>query len=560
MRPILAALVLFAAQTVAPPRDPTTPPPAPAGTGIIRGRVVTDTGAPIRRALVTINGTALGRGPAASRTVYTNAQGRYELRNLPPGAYSVSARPNQYQGQYLSAVTPRAPSGEPLRVTVTAEQPVVEGYDLTLRRAGVIAGRLVDENGDPVSGVYIQASRFEDPPNRGVGSAQMSDELGRYRIFGLTDGDYKVMARPSTNGDWMQPAEGQSLGFLETYYPGTHSRADAGRIRVRIGQETAAGDLQLTRVRAMRVSGIVYDSQGAPAGGSNRTILTFTKAGGSMGMGLDAQGRFFIREPQAPGTYRVVARKADETGENTLEYGSVAVTLVDSDIDDVVVNMKPTVNVAGSVVFEPAPPATLRADSLTINAHPKDRSVNTQLFIRTALVGADRAFTVRRIAGEWLLRPSGPGLTGWFLKAIMLGSEDITDVPTEFKAEDSGRIQVVFTNRASELSGIVTNDKGEPVTSCRIVLFGEDKATWFGSSIRTRIGWPGPARDGRFSFKGLRPGRYYLIALPPERAIDEMSVDAAILGSLVREATALVLGDDEQRVVDLKLASKEGGL
>jgi hypothetical protein len=566
MRPILAALVLLAAsldvardrQAVAPPRDPgSTPAPPSSGTGIIRGRVVAaDTSVPVRRALVTITGAGLGRGAAASRTVYTDAQGRYELRNLPPGVYLVTARPSQYQGQYLSAVLPRTPSGDPPRVTVTADRPV-EGYDFVLRRAGVIAGRLVDENGDPVSGVYIQASRFEDPPNRGTGYAQMSDELGRYRIFGLTDGDYRVMARPSSSGDSIQPGEGQSLGFLETYYPGTHAREEAGRLRVRIGQETAAGDLPLTRTRAMRVSGIVYDAQGAPAGGANRAMVTLARAGGGTGIGLDPQGRFFFREPQAPGTYRLIARRADESGETTVEYGSVAITLIDKDIDDAVVTMKPTVSVAGSVVFEPAPPSTLGTDFLSIGAQPKDRSIPTQMFIRSAPVGADRTFTVRRIGGEWLLRPSGRALSGWFLKAIMLGNDDITDVPTEFKSEDSGRLQVVLTNRASELSGTVTNDKGEAVSG-RVVLFGEDKASWFGASIRSRMIFPG--RDGRFSIKGLRAGRYYLIALPHERGITEQDLDAAILGALVREATALVLGDDEQRVVDLKLASKEGGL
>jgi hypothetical protein len=308
----------------------------------------------------------------------------------------------------------------------------------------------------------------------------------------------------------------------------------------------------------MRVSGIVYDSQGAPAGGGNRTMLSFTRAGGGMGMGLDAGGRFFIREPQAPGSYRVIARKSDESGETTLEYGSVAVTLVDRDIDDVVVSMKPTVNVTGRVVFEPAAPAMPPADALTISAQPKDRSVNTQLFIRSAPVGPDLAFTVRRIAGEWLLRPSGRLLEGWALKAVMLRGADITDVPTEFKGEDSDHLQIVLTDRASELSGSVTNDKGEPVVSSRIVLFGEDKSSWFTSSIRYRFAFSG--REGRFLLRGLRPGRYYLIAVPPERGLSEQSVDAGILGSLVREATVLVLGEDEKRVVDLKLASKEGGL
>jgi hypothetical protein len=219
--------------------------------------------------------------------------------------------------------------------------------------------------------------------------------------------------------------------------------------------------------------------------------------------------------------------------------------------------MKPTVNVAGRLDFEPAAPAALPADALSIGVQPKDRSVNTQLFIRAAPVASDLTFTMRRMAGEWLLRPSGRALSGWALKAVMLGDTDITDVPTEFKAEDSGRLRVLLTDRASELAGSVTNDKGQPA-ACRVVLFGEDKATWFSASIRFRLGFAG--RDGRFSVKGLRPGRYYLIALPPERPIDDQSVDAAMLGSLIREATVVVLGDDEQRVVDLKLASKEGGL
>ena len=211
--------------------------------------------------------------------------------------------------------------------------------------------------------------------------------------------------------------------------------------------------------------------------------------------------------------------------------------------------MKPTVTLTGRVVFDGTAPPVPGTDGLGIDAQPKNQSMNTQLFLRRAPVAADLTFTLRRVAGELLLRPGG-NFGSWVLKAVMLGNQDITDVPTEFRAEDSGRVQLVLTNRASELTGRVTGEKGEPAASSSVVLFSEDRATWFGSSSRVRTTRTRP--DGGFSLMGPA-GRYYLIAVPLARAIDNRNVDAAALAALVRDATALVLGEDEQRQVDLKM-------
>ena len=37
-------------------------------------------------------------------------------------------------------------------------------------------------------------------------------------------------------------------------------------------------------------------------------------------------------------------------------------------------------------------------------------------------------------------------------------------------------------------------------------------------------------------------------------------IDAAALEPLLREATAIVVGEDEQRVIDLKVAASSGGM
>ena len=142
-------------------------------------------------------------------------------------------------------------------------------------------------------------------------------------------------------------------------------------------------------------------------------------------------------------------------------------------------------------------------------------------------------------------------IPGQYLKAVLLGDRDITDADG-VGADDSGRVRVVLTNRASGLSGTVTNDKGEPVKSSNVVLFSEDRAAWFNASTRFRTVF---TQGGRFDIKGLRPGRYYLVALPSARRVNEYTMDAAVLDALVHEATTVVLGEDEQRVVDLKLAA-----
>jgi Carboxypeptidase regulatory-like domain len=73
--------VLSVHETVAqtPPRDTSQ---QRGGSAVIRGRVLAaDTGLPLQRAVITCGSSSLG----VSRTVWTDAQGRYEISGLPAG-------------------------------------------------------------------------------------------------------------------------------------------------------------------------------------------------------------------------------------------------------------------------------------------------------------------------------------------------------------------------------------------------------------------------------------------------------------------------------------------
>ena len=540
MRVIVALSLAFILEQA--PRDTPagTVPPAARGTGIIKGRVVSaDSGTAVHRAIVTI-----GSPGARPRDIYTDVRGNFEARNLPAGEYSVTARPNAYQAQFLAPpATPPAPDGSPRRVALAAGQ-TIEWHDIVLPRAGAIVGRVVDEYGEPISGVGVIAQRPGEARPFAAGSGQTSDEFGRYRVYRLPPGEYELVARPHAFPD--ARGDGPQLGFVETYYPNTVSRQESVRVKVRSGQETTVADLQLASARLLRITGIVVSSQ--PGRGDSLPMVGLSREGGGMSRGVDADGRFeFDRLP--PGVYRLSGRRLSANRESTIEYGSVPLTLTDADAD-VVITMKPTVAVAGRVTFDGSAAAPVQPGALWVGPSVPQRFQYQDLLIPRARVGDDFGFEMRDLAGELLLRPSGVP-NGWMLKAVLLGGDDITDTPREFRAEDSDRLQIVLTARWAELSGTVTDDKGQLVRSGTVVLFSDDRAAWFAESTRLRAA--PVTRDGRFMLRLTRPGRYQVVTLPPDVRWDYQQIDRALLEQYAAEATAVVIGEDERRQIDLKV-------
>jgi hypothetical protein len=494
----------------------------------------------VRRAIVTLGGVA-GQRFGPPRTTFTGGDGTYEFKGVAAGTYSVMVRPNSFQAQYTNALVIS-------RITLADGE--VKEVNSALQRAGAIVGRVVDELGEPLSGISVTIVGVD---RRGVSSAaQLSDEFGRYRIFHLLPGNYYVKAQAQSGLD------PDNVGFLDTFYPATYRREDATLVRVRGGQDTEIGDLRLTRARMMHIQGAVVDSQGRPAPpGLTRVALDYREGAGGgsrMERNPDTQSGFlFDRRP--PGNYTISAWIRGEDTDDANEFAAMTVMVTDSDVEDVVIATKPTVNVTGQIVFESGAPP-LKPGAVTVNLAAVNPRAMSFTQTHPATVGADLQFTIRRIGGEFMLRPAGLP-ERWILKAVLRGTDDITDKPVEFRAEDSGRVRVIVTNRWASITGTISNDRGEPMRDYRVVVFSEDRAAWFGRATRFRIA--GVMQDGRFAARGLPGGRYYVAAVPIARMISDFEIDAAFLEPLVKDATFVVLGDDEERQVDLKVAAGSGG-
>jgi protocatechuate 3,4-dioxygenase beta subunit len=283
----LVAILLWssvaAAQVQAPPIPP--PPgflPAPprdttkTGTAVIRGHVFdASTGQPLRRAQV----RAFSPELRENRATTTDANGAYELKELVAGRYQLNASKGSFVQLQYGQSRPFEP-GKPLEL---ANGQTVERVDFNLPRGGIIAGRILDEFGDPTSDVQVMAMRYQYVQGRRqlgpAGRIASTNDIGEYRLFALPPGQYYISARAMGNLNFVDTQSDDRSGYAPTYYPNAASVADAQRVTVAVGQTLTDINLSLSPTRLARVAGTAVDSEGKPLAGAFVMMISVAGSG-----------------------------------------------------------------------------------------------------------------------------------------------------------------------------------------------------------------------------------------------------------------------------------------
>jgi hypothetical protein len=532
----LAALLALVVSVPAVPQTGGRQPAADTGTirGVVRD---SDTGRPIRRAQVSIaRVNPLPGVPPIS--VSSDSQGRFEARDVPDGAYHVTAS----RAGYLRMQYGQRTAGE-RGLTVEVGGGAIEVIDIVLPRAGILSGRIIDDLGEPYPGVRVDALAMRytlgqrQPSPAGVA---ITDDLGNFRIAGLAPGTYHIAA--STTETW-RTEKNETFGYATTFYPGG-AIDQAQAVTLEASEHRRDLDFSLQAIRAARIRGRVQRENGEPAAGAS-VPLAYSYPGSVMTAGMRmvrtaADGSFEFRDVPG-GTYSVGGGNAEQI-----------VTVAGEDIDGILLTPRTGSQVSGVVTTDEgtAPPFPVSGVRVLLEA-PARGVLPT---VRVVQVEADWSFALRGLGGPFLFRLMGLP-DGWMVRSVHRGDTEITDaawdVPTGGRTFSDLRIEV--TQQVGRLSGSVVEASGAPTSSATVLVFADDEMLWYPYSRFTRTARP--SADGRFRIERLAAGRYLAVA----RAYveDGQWDDRSFLASLRDDAEAFTLSEGGSHALTLRLPPRQ---
>ncbi len=305
----MRAILLSCAITLALPTLPVIAQ-SRAGNAQVVGRIIdAQTNAPVAGARVSV--TPVFRGtrdprfrPPASGTpggalnTVTDADGRFVLDDVPLGEVRVAAHKPGFADPVAQPVMTRA-----------GWETVVNFF---LRQGGVLSGRILDQRGEPLSGIRVMVMRRilgrDDLAMGGPGS--VSDRVGEFRLDGLAAGEY-ALTGSAQSGIPLRgiDAGGARMTWAPTYYPGTANQSEAQSLTLSQGETVTGLEFRMIAAPVFRVTGIAVDESGMPVadavvslertrtsrqGFPARLAIDHTKSDGTFAIGGVIAGTYIV--------------------------------------------------------------------------------------------------------------------------------------------------------------------------------------------------------------------------------------------------------------------------
>jgi hypothetical protein len=480
--------------------------PAQKGLPVMHGMVVDVEDHPIVGATV-----SLSRLPSAMPvgTTTTGSDGEFSLEGVTPDIYRLTAESVDSQ---LSAWMP---------VVFTGEYDSRE-MKLVMRGAGIVSGRVLDENDEAISGARVEVLRLPSDPMpiaAPTSGAILADATGKYRLVGMPPGQYLVRADVHFQKGRTQ--------YPVTYYPGVTDADAAALLTVPAANEISNIDIRLAPV-GVRVRGRIIGEVAKPpqfaliprtSSEINTPLPTIATGDGKNAfevLGV-APGAYYLYYFVNINPLSTVSPQANNplTSESKVRWARTAINVGAEDLENVTIVIAPPGRIQGRIAIAPdsTEPDTLDfstiklsigyAESIPPFGSPPPR-VSPELDERGQ-------FELPHVP-EGLLRIQELDLPdGWFLSEIRQDGQDVSSSSLSIAAGQNFSAEVVISNRGGTLVGTVLDPDKNPLPSSRYVLLPEDP--WRRSNpLFMKSG--SSYEKGGFHIESLSPGEYMLIAFP----------------------------------------------
>jgi hypothetical protein len=500
--------------------------------GSVEGKVVNSvTGESVKKAVVTIH-------DRTNRYVYfttTDQSGKFHIDNVQPEKYVASADAEGYANSR---------SVSDARLFTVGTEPL-SGVEVAIAPLGVITGKVVDEDGEPLDGVTIVALRTSyNGGNKTLQqvSAAQTDDRGIYRMFDMQPGKYYLSAQPQRQFRMIAPQNAERThstipeeAYGVTIYPGVTEISQTSAHVLGPGADWTGADFKLHRKPAYHIRG---RANGLNVGGGRGNVQAqpcnpepMPWAGGLQNI-VGRQDGSFDLAGAVSGTYCLTVREPGRGGLALMQ----PVTVNNADVNNVTLNPPASFSVKGTVTIEGMPPANMPTVGISLRSADGNQQQHAQ-------VAAGSAFQIDYIfpGKHTVILPSMPM---FYIKSILYGSQDVSSglIPD---VEPGGLLAITVGTDPGEIDGTVQLGTVESGTPVLVVAVPDDAH----ADRRDLMRVTNSSAEGTFKLQGFAPGDYKVLALATQDYEDGQNRD--LLRLLDGKATTVTVhaGGHEQASV-----------
>jgi hypothetical protein len=493
------------------------------GAGSIEGHVFNLlTGEPLRKATVTLTAAEI------RLTDVTDAAGKFAFSGLPTATYRLSAN----RAGFLEHAARRP--------VVLGDTAAVTDSEIRLPPQGVIAGRVLDEDGDAMAGagltifkqVYRNGKKLW---NSTTGSR--ADEGGEYRFANLPPGRYiiRVYSQGQQAAD-NRYGDHPKMFYAPAYYPNAPNQPAAVPVEVGVGAEIRSLDIHLFKVASpsspsIHVAGKVV---GAPPGSTIDVGLHGQDDGACGGSGSAGPPDYAFDMTTHPGQCTLMAHVFSGGPE---AYARAPLSVV-RDVTGLVVALAPAVKIAGSFMVAESTAQGVKLQGLKVwlidplNVSHLIRSDASGRFTSVESLSPDRHLL--EVEPDWL--PDG-----CYLREIRQAGQEISI--DAFEPRSSEPLEFILSNTAGKISGYVVDADGKPFPIAKVTLIP--------ANPKSRAVDQSVDENSNFAIGHLRPGKYTLFAR--EEIDDDLWQDPDFRKKYENRGTEVTVGPSEIQNVQLRV-------
>ena len=506
------------------------PPTPPGDLCTLEGQVFdASTGQPLRKATISLNPTRMSPGMAAAPRSYgatTDAAGKFSVSGMEPGQYRVSASHASFLNMQYNARQPNGP-GTPLEL---ARGQKMTGVDFHLTPHGIIAGHMLDEDGDPLQNVQIQVMRMTW--NRGRKQLQPStgtnsNDLGEYRLSGIVPGKCYLSAtyRGRMMGmDFNFNAAGapqQQEDYVTTYYPGVTDIAAAVPMDMKPGQQLQGINLKLAKVHTVSIKGTVINTLAPPPvpeqlpGRGNVRIngnvqLEPRNSLSPQGMmtqnsGVNQNGTFEFPSV-APGSYNLIAITNGVNGASR-HATTMPIDVGNANVEGLSLTINPGVTVSGHIRVDGDTTDPIPSFQVRLNPWAQGFNIGPPQPVKT---DPSNNFSFDDVNPEHFEINVNPLPGSLYLKSIRAGNADVLANGLDLTAGGGASLDIVIGVNAPQITGTVQDPATQqPALAVTVVLIPQEKER---REVSLYYRTASTDQNGNFTMGRVNPGEYKVYA------------------------------------------------